>query len=272
MPRTTRKLIELKEYRESRKETEDNDFMLTITMNLISNLGDRNNFIHQQLNEYKNQKKKLDKNLKIITGLYICSLITCWETFFRDLFIFLCNTDIEIKNRLSSMLTEEIPLDLTIGEYHARKFNFQNLRQTREAFDYIFQRETIHITDYFTQDVFNGILHADYAIIFKWIHEGTFKEKVNKILEKGFNIRHKVTHDANYLIDFDSKLLSQIESIFQVIPQFFTASFAKKYSQKRIVFNIKERVIRITDSPTEDEGNYAFNPKNFMADDYEIVG
>jgi len=271
MSRTTRKLIELKEYRESRNETNDNDFMLIITMNLISNLGDRSNFIHQQLNEYKNQKKELDKNLKIITGLYICSLITCWETFFRDLFIFLCNTDVEIKNRLDSKLTEEIPLDLTIGEYYARKFNFQNLRQNREAFDYIFQRKTIHITDYFTQDVFNGILHEDYALIFKWISKGIFKEKVNSILDKGFNIRHRVTHDANYLIDFDSKLLSQIECIFQVIPQFFTASFAKKYSQRRLVFNIKKRYIRITDKPTKYEENYAFNPKDFMANDYQIA-
>ena len=104
-----------------------------------------------------------------------------------------------------------------------------------------------------------------------WIHDGSFKEKVDFILEKGFEIRHKVTHDANYLIDFDSKLLSEIECVFQIIPQFFIASFAEKYSQKRLVFNLKERYIRITDTPTKDEKNYAFNVKDFMADDYEIV-
>ena len=112
---------------------------------------------------------------------------------------------------------------------------------------------------------------SHYSLIFMWIHDGSFKEKVDFILEKGFEIRHKVTHDANYLIDFDSKLLSEIECVFQIIPQFFIASFAEKYSQKRLVFNLKERYIRITDTPTKDEKNYAFNVKDFMADDYEIV-
>jgi len=34
---------------------------------------------------------------------------------------------------------------------------------------------------------------------------------------------------------------------------------------------LKERYIRITDNPTDNEKNYAFNVKDFMADDYEIV-
>ncbi|MCD8418847.1 hypothetical protein J2Q11_14010 [Tenacibaculum finnmarkense genomovar finnmarkense] len=271
MLKITRKLSEIKQYRESRNDVKDNDFMQTITMNLITNLADRNNFIHKQLDDYKSESKKLDNNLKIITGLYICSLITCWETFFRDLFIFLCNKDNEIKKSLESNLKDEIPLDLTIGEYNARKFNFQNLRQTREAFDFILERETVSITDYFTQDVFNGVINPDYVLIIEWITEGTFKDKVNIILEKAFNIRHRVTHDANYLIDFDSKLLSQIEAVFQVIPQFFIGDFAKKYNQKRLVFDIVENSVRITDKPNENELNYAFSSKDFMAEDYYIL-
>jgi hypothetical protein len=271
MAKITKKILEIKDYRETRNPENNYDFMLTISMNLLNNLGDRNNFIHKELDDYKEKKKKLDKNLKILSGLYICSLITCWETFFRDLFIFLCNTDPKINDVLTESLKEEIPLDLTLGEFTARKYNFQNLTQTREAFDHIFQRTTITLSDYFTTEVFEGILHKDYSLIFKWIHEGSFKENVDIVLEKGFEIRHKVTHDANYLIDFNSKLLSEIECVFQIIPQFFISSFAAKYSQKRLVFNLKERYIRITDNPTEDEKNYAFNVKDFMADDYEVV-
>jgi hypothetical protein len=245
--------------------------MLNISMNLINNLGDRNNFIHKELEYYKVNKKKIDKNLKIITGLYICSLITCWETFFRDLFIFLCDTDQDIKQRLKMTLKEEIPFALTIGEFISRKYNFQNLAHTKEAFDFIFLRETTTLSDYFTPEVFEGVLHKDYSLVFKWIHEGSFMGKVNNALEKGFEIRHKVTHDANYLIEFDSNLLSEIECVFQIIPQFFIGSIAAKYSQKRLVFNLKEQYIRITDNPTEDEKNYAFNVKDFMTDDYEIV-
>lgn len=271
MTRITKKILQLKDYRETRNPDNNDDFMLTCIMNLLNNLGDRNNFIHKELDYYKLNKKKLDTNLKIATGLYVCSLITCWETFFRDLFIFICNNDQDINEKLTNSQTSEIPLDLTIGEFMARKYNFQNLGQTREAFDYIFQKETTTLSDYFTAEVFEGVLHKDYSLIFKWIHEGSFTDKVDSALEKGFEIRHKVTHDANYLIDFDSKLLSEIECVFQIIPQFFIASFATKYSQKRLVFNLKERYIRITDNPKEDEKNYAFNAKDFMVDDYEIV-
>jgi hypothetical protein len=271
MIKITKKILEIKDYRKTRNPDNNDDFMLNISMNLLNNLGDRNNFIHKELDNYKANKKKLDKHLRIITGLYICSLITCWETFFRDLFIFLCDTDKEINAKLEIMHKGEIPLDLTLGEFIARKYNFQNLIQTREAFDDIFQRKTIKLSDYFTTEIFQGILHKDYSLIFKWIHEGTFKKNVDNALEKGFEIRHKVTHDANYLIDFDSKLLSEIECVFQIIPQFFVSSFAAKYSQKRLVFNLKGRFIRITDNPTDDEKNYIFNVKDFMADDYEII-
>ncbi|NOU60810.1 hypothetical protein [Marinifilum caeruleilacunae] len=271
MVKITKKILEIKNYRETRNSDSSDDFMLTISMNLIRNLGDRNNFIHKELDYYKENNKKLDKNLKIVTGLYVCSLITCWETFFRDLFIFLCDSDEAINDKLNESLKGEIPLDLTIGEFLARKYNFQNLNQTKEAFDSIFQRDTTTLTEYFTSEVFEGVLHKDYSLIFKWIHDGVFKENVDRVLEKGFEIRHKVTHDANYLIDFDSKLLAEIECVFQIIPQFFISSFAAKYSQNRLVFNIKEKYIRITDNPMKDEKNYAFNVKDFMAEDYEIV-
>lgn len=271
MFKITNKLLEIKKYRETRNVSTDNDFMLTITSNLLNNLGDRNNFIHYELDLYRTQKKKLDNNLKVAIGLYVCSLVTCWETFFRDLFIFICNNDDSIRQRLNLEISEIIPLELTIGEFIARKYNFQNLIQTRDSFDYIFQKKTTELTEYFTKDVFNGLIFVEYALIFKWVHKGIFKEKVDEVLHRAFNIRHKVTHDANYLIDFDSKLLSEIECVFQMIPQFFISNIATKYSQKRIVFNKDERYIRITDSPAENEIPYAFNVKDFMANDFVIV-
>ncbi|WP_348811414.1 hypothetical protein [Flavobacterium maritimum] len=271
MSKVTSKLIEIKEYRETRNENLDNDFMLTITSNLLNNLSHRNNFIHSQLLRYKSEKKELDKNLRVATGLYICSLITCWETFFRDLFIFISNHDSSINQRLATEHNSEIPLSLTIGEFYARKYNFQNLHQTREAFDYILQKETAELSEYFSNEVFNGLIFVEYAMIFKWIHEGNLKTKIDETLHSAFKIRHRVTHDANYLIEFDPVLLSEIECVFQMIPQFFISHFAKKYSQKRVMFNKVGKYVRITDNPIEDEVPYIFNVKDFMANNWQVV-
>ncbi|RYE20964.1 MAG: hypothetical protein EOP45_10265 [Sphingobacteriaceae bacterium] len=91
------------------------------------------------------------------------------------------------------------------------------------------------------------------------------------MLEKAFTIRHKVTHDSNYLIDFDNKLFSNIESIFQSIPQFFTVHTARKYGLKTTVFNTEKYCVRITDTPSEHEMPYVFSIEDFLATDYQIV-
>lgn len=53
MAKITKKLLEIKKYRETRNPYNENDFMLAITSNLLNNLGDRNNFIHKELDYYK---------------------------------------------------------------------------------------------------------------------------------------------------------------------------------------------------------------------------
>ena len=139
MAKVTKKLEEIKEYRKTRNVSADNEFMITITTNLLKSISVRSNHMHLLLKSYKEQKRKIDSNLEIAIGTYICSLVTCWETFFRDLFIFISNNDNTICKKLCAEVSETIPLGLTIGEFYARKYNFQNLNNTREAFDYIFQ-------------------------------------------------------------------------------------------------------------------------------------
>ena len=56
MAKITKKLLEIKKYRETRNPYNENDFMLAITSNLLNNLGDRNNFIHKELDYYKENK------------------------------------------------------------------------------------------------------------------------------------------------------------------------------------------------------------------------
>lgn len=269
MKKETRKILELKQYRKTRKVS-DNDFMLGTTMNLLSNLAVRSNIIHGELRRYREIEKQADENLKVLIGYYISSLITCWETFFRDLFIFICNEDADIKSRLNIDVSDALALDLTIGEYTARKYNFQNLTNTREAFDYIFAKNTTELSDYFTNNVINGLIVSGYAKMFEWIAKGIFKKKVDELLALGFSLRHKITHDANYRIDISGILLSEIEHVFQVIPQFFVSHIAERYGQKRIVFNIEHKFVHVTDSPSEKELHYAFTIDDFISTNWKV--
>jgi hypothetical protein len=271
MSKITNRLIELKEYQETRGENTENDFLLTITGNLLENLGYRINIFHEKLDHYRSKKIEIDNKIKISLGQYICSLITCWETFFRDLFIFIINQDSTINHRLKLEINDEIPMGLTLGEFCARKYNFQNLNQTREAFDYLFDNKTIELSDYFSNEVFNGLLFLEDSILFDWIEEEVLKTKLDETLHTAFRIRHRVTHDANYLLDVDFSLLAKIECVFQSIPQFFAAHIAKRYSQRSFVFNKIQMCIRITDNPTQDEVPFIFSVKDFTANDWHIL-
>ena len=271
----TFKIIELQEYQNTRKCPSNDEFMITIICNLLNNLALRNNFIHSELRSYKIQNKKGDDNLRILSGLYVCSLVTCWETFFRDLFVFLCNNDKKIENHLDVSLKQkernQTPSGITLGEFYTTKYNFQNLNQLRRAFDFIFQKKTQHVSDYFSDDVFHGVIFAEHAKIRKWINEGTLKSKIDTTLQKAFEIRHRVTHDANYLVNEPPTLFSDIECVFQMVPQFFASHIAKKYMQKRVVFNVNEKYVRITSAPESNEVSYAFTIDDFIATDYEVA-
>lgn len=88
MTKVTKKLEEIKEYRNTRNVSTDNEFMIAIITNLLKNISVRSNPMHLLLNTYKEQKRKIDSNLEIAIGAYICSLVTCWETFL-EIYLFL---------------------------------------------------------------------------------------------------------------------------------------------------------------------------------------
>lgn len=58
MTKVTKKLEEIKEYRNTRNVSTDNEFMIAIITNLLKNISVRSNPMHLLLNTYKEQKKK----------------------------------------------------------------------------------------------------------------------------------------------------------------------------------------------------------------------
>ena len=104
------------------------------------------------------------------------------------------------------------------------------------------------MTDHLEQDFFNNIVFTSFPVVFIWIQEKTVEDKKNATIKNALAIRHRITHDANYLMKFDAELFHEIECVFQVIPQLLTIKLAKKYNQKRMVFNMKDKTVRLTNN------------------------
>ena len=97
------------------------------------------------------------------------------------------------------------------------------------------------------------------------------EEKINTTIKNALAIRHRITHDANYLVKFDARLFHETECVFQVIPQLLTIKLAEKYDQKRMVFNLKHNAVRLTNLPDTDEKPYIFSAGDIIAQDYYIL-
>ncbi|OTW74499.1 hypothetical protein BK702_33855 [Bacillus thuringiensis serovar cameroun] len=76
---------------------------------------------------------------------------------------------ITIYNRIHSFLQEKNieldtidAMDISVSEYMSKQFNFQDLTQTCEAFNLLFDRTEEQITDYF-DDAINTIGALQYG-------------------------------------------------------------------------------------------------------------
>jgi hypothetical protein len=81
-PNLLKELAELKNNR-----TSFNDF----SVRYLLNVSRRYNLMHHILNDRELRKDK--QSIYIATGQYISSLVTCWETYFRDIFVYVVEQD-----------------------------------------------------------------------------------------------------------------------------------------------------------------------------------
>lgn len=271
MAKNEKKVKELKEYRLTRGGDLDTNFFNTLNSNLLNNLSKRNNRIHQRLKSYKASSKPFDEDLRADVGHYICDLVTCWESFFRDIFIFLCDHDPQIKTVFGTKHHGEDLQGLTIGEYAAIRYNFQNLEVTRQAFDMAFGKTTTKFTQHLHERLFFDIVFTTPSRVMQWVTNTAYHGIVDQTLTQAFEIRHKLTHDANYSLKFDKELLADIEEVFQILPQVFMQDIASRYSMNRTVFHTKKMHFRLTDKPEINEKPYIFSAAEFMAIDWQIV-
>lgn len=112
---------ELLSLRESRGAIED------FSMSFLLNFAENCRLMHSLIST---KDKKIDI-YKTAYRQYFVFLISCWETYFRDVFVFVHSVDeSRITTLLSKMRTEtsiNINTEINLSELLSKSFNFQNL-------------------------------------------------------------------------------------------------------------------------------------------------
>ena len=211
------KLIdELNELKQSRGE------LYKFTTNFTLNLSLRMNSIQYILNEYK-IKKIVDDTFKVSVGQYISSLITCWETIFRDIVVFLVETDKLVYSRVCDYIKKKgsseeeiVNKQITLGEYISKQYNFQNLKETNDVFNLLLNSSKETIFQQFDAKVESVIFTSPNYLMYLMQEGNNIASELEEIISKAFTIRHKVIHDANYRYEFDSRNVAKIEDFLTV--------------------------------------------------------
>ena len=197
--------------------------------NFLSNYSSFSRLMHSQIS--RNSKKD---ELKIYSYQYLSSIITCWETYFRDLFVYLISIDSNLKKEIIKTLkiTEDNIQEVEISGYLSKCFNFQNSKDIIKAFNPIFNR---NIFDYTSQDkslYFSPKKNKEF--LFSLIE--MFPD-YNIILENGMEQRHKMIHDGNFIknIEFDPVFFQKTETVFLLFPQILSRILSEKYDLNRFI-------------------------------------
>lgn len=247
--RTERLIKEILELRESRQSIDDFNF------NFLKNFSEYSQLMHFTL-----KKDNVSKEFKETAyRQYFVFLVSCWETYFRDIFVYVYSGDIQsIKKLIQEMkITESTPElgDITLEELLSKSFNFQNIDSIKTAYSSLWGDDFLE----YICNIEITSLGLNGKIMNGFVISSLFPEW-QEILHISFNTRHKVIHDANYRPDFDNYLIQQAEALFLMIPQLATYFLAEH-------FNLE--TIAITDGKYQIP--YLFSIHDILADDWQVV-
>ena len=267
-----KKINEIKELRESRGQFQG------FIMNFLTNISYRISLIDSFKKDVKH-KGKINQEFKIAVGQYIASIVTCWETLFRDVFVEIIQIDDSIYQRVkiciksnNVIITDIESKDITIGEFMSKQYNLQNIDSICQAFNFLLDKNYDTIFEYLSDVLQHNIYFTSKSYVMLLMQErGSLSNEIEKIVRKAFEIRHKVVHDANFYFDFDAIEMMKMEECLVIFPQLFMVWLTHEYKQKGLAFNFKEGYIRLTCSLEKDEGWCIIGTKDLKGKDWEII-
>lgn len=206
-------------------------------MNFLTNFRRHTQFMHNTL------KKRPDKDeVLLVYEYYIVSMVSSWETFYRDLFIFAHTTDTDMFETLlkridAKKLHETMPIEeynFNLCELTSKSFNFQNLDSINEAFLEIFPRGIINTSclSNIGAVMFNNVGLNDFAIFHLF-------QQWEKTLKNTFNERHQIIHNSNYRAKL-AENIELIENLMLLVPQISATLISKIYGVNALHFHINK--------------------------------
>lgn len=262
--------LELLKLSESRKSIYD------FETNLIKNFNQRHVFIKKIIDDY-NKKTITDKSiLELAASYHLSSLVTCWETFFRDVFVMICDTDDFVKKKIYLEL-EDKPLvlkaiednNITIGDYMSKQFNFQNLGQTIKALNFVFDKNYDNIAEYVILGISDKTIFGGENYVLYWLQkQNSFSENINETVIQAFEMRHKIIHDANYKFSINSEFMTKVDDCFLIIPQCIAKYICKRYNIEKPTINLENKIKKGNNDIGDEYSPYIFTIKDLDATYY----
>ena len=185
--------------------------------NLVGSLYTERMFVHILLSQ-----KLPEIWTRTIISNYVVSLVTCWETFFRDVFIFVLKRNPRIADELAQnahvrkVLGRAPASQPDQAEYVASLFNFQNLDSLLEAFGPVLgEHGNLDIPT--SEEVSVSSKRHGWAIFSLPTLFPGWKEDLDFILQE----RHRIIHDANHVCTISRKEIPGLESVLFSYLQLF---------------------------------------------------
>lgn len=226
------------------------------TFNFLLNYGDHCRLVHKLIDQ-----KLEDELFKVAYRQYFVFLISSWETYFRDMFVYVYAKDeVSTKQLIDEIgIDEEVcdNSDIALSELLSKCFNFQNIEDLENAYNAMWEGNFLKdICSHVSSDMgIDGKVASNFSLaeIFPDWHY---------LLQQSFSIRHNIVHDANYRIEPDIKFIQKVEVIFLLIPQLASYHVANRYNFRRAVM-----------SNGGFEVPYIFSIRDILSDpgDWEIV-
>ena len=255
------KLIEkLKLLSRNRKKEEE------AFLNFVSNTYRCREFISHLIKDHR-----LEKHTDIVISLYLVSLVSIWETLFRDIFIFVLKRKPEFVEKINKKKLKKrtdvvsLPSELA-EEYSGYLFSFQNIESISEAYGLVVGND----------NVLEQVVQQKALIAARNKGVGIFRmdklfPKWRKDIESMLTERHRIMHDANHRCPLTRKQISRLETEMFLFLQLLGLFVSQKFQLPWIKFNRELVAFEVSSETNERLMPMLITIDDLLADDYEVL-